>query len=153
MRAGLMRSTFFVENQRQTVALNMYYSVSTALCVFAKSPSLQRYSWNASKENGGEKIIFAHVDGAWVFQLLIFCLLTSIQVWFTDPYSVESNYQSTRLCPQFVMVAALWVQNVTWIRIHHLILISIRCFQLASPPCQILRPQNDPSPSPPHPFV
>ena len=31
------------------------YSISTARIVFAMSPSLRRYSWNASKGNGGEK--------------------------------------------------------------------------------------------------
>ena len=55
---------FLVENQCHIVALNMYYSVSTTRCVFAMSQSLQRNSWNAAKENGREKIIFAHVDGA-----------------------------------------------------------------------------------------
>ena len=39
------------------MALNMYYSDSTAQCVFAMSPSLRRYSCNAAKENGGEKIV------------------------------------------------------------------------------------------------
>ena len=51
-------------NQRHTVALNMYYSVCTAGWVFAMSLSLQRYSRNASKENGGEKIVLARVNGA-----------------------------------------------------------------------------------------
>ena len=34
MQAGLMLSTFLVENQRHKVALHMYYRVSTARCVF-----------------------------------------------------------------------------------------------------------------------
>ena len=60
-RAGWSTPFFSVENHH-SVALNIYYSVSTAICVFAVSPSLQRYSWNALKENRG--IVFACVDGA-----------------------------------------------------------------------------------------
>jgi hypothetical protein len=47
-RTGLMTMLhqrlllFLLENQRQTVALNMYYSVSTARWVFAMSLSLRR---------------------------------------------------------------------------------------------------------------
>ena len=64
-RAGLMRTVskhtveeenvliFLVENQRHTVALNMYYSVSTSYLRFRNE-----------MENGGKKIVFARVDGA-----------------------------------------------------------------------------------------
>ena len=37
-------------------------STSTARCVFTMSPSLPRYSWSASKENGGEKIVLSRLD-------------------------------------------------------------------------------------------
>ena len=65
----MLRLVFFFWWRTSTTyrhVLNMYYSVSTARCVFAMSPSLWINSWDASKENGGEKIVFARVDGAWV---------------------------------------------------------------------------------------
>ena len=54
--------------------LHAYYSISKAPCELQRFYSSMyfhnealslygRYSWNASKENGGEKIIFACVDG------------------------------------------------------------------------------------------
>ena len=41
---------FFVENQCHILALQLYYSVSTARCVFAMSPSLRRNSWNENEK-------------------------------------------------------------------------------------------------------
>ena len=60
----LTSSMFVYSAQAVYRNMNMYYSVSTARCVFALSPSLRINSRNASKENGGEKIGFARVDGA-----------------------------------------------------------------------------------------
>ena len=57
MRAGLMRSSYFCGEPAPWIC--RYHSVCTARCVSAMSPSLQRYSWNASKEDGGGKIVFA----------------------------------------------------------------------------------------------
>ena len=51
------RLLYLVENQCHIEALNVYYSVSTARCIFAMSMSLRRNS--AAKGNGGGKIVFA----------------------------------------------------------------------------------------------
>ena len=70
MHAGLIVVLLTVENQCHTVALNMYYNVSTAFLLldlrFRNESVLRRYSWNASKENGEEEIVdvFTRVDGA-----------------------------------------------------------------------------------------
>ena len=57
MRAGLMRSTYFCGEPAPWIC--RYYSICTARCVSAMSPSLRKYSWNESKDISGGMIVFA----------------------------------------------------------------------------------------------
>ena len=54
------RLLLLVEDQRHRVALNMYFSFSSARCIFALSPSL----WKIPETLPREKIVFACVERA-----------------------------------------------------------------------------------------
>ena len=76
---------------RVRVSLTLY---TTAQCVFPISPSLQRYSWNASKENGGEMYFPVWTGPYKTIPILHICLVSSGGLFATE--SVWRNDSLTR---------------------------------------------------------
>ena len=89
-------SCFLVENQHHIEALNMYYSVSKARCIFAMSPSLQRNSWNAKEGKDSFRPCGGGLKYIQMALIVLVHLSTQIKIWKMCTHKKIWMYQSLR---------------------------------------------------------